>query len=310
MNTTLTTLTWLRPEWLWGILPIAFGLWLWPRNQAQRNPWENVCDPHLLAHLTKQQPYTAGARPKIIVAIVLLVLIIALAGPSWEFQQQPLYRKDAVVVVALDMSPAMMDEDLPPSRLHRAKYKLSDFFRAWQEGSVGLIAYTDEAFVASPLTTDTQTLQALLPALEYSIMPVRGSNVTHALQEAERLMQQSHTDHGDILVVTAAHIPDEAYPLARALLAKHIRTHVYALRADPQYQQLAQSGGGQLQQFTDDDKDLQQLSAYFASQNTAKTHQSEETLAVRLDQGHYFLWLLLPLLLLAFRRGWLEGLVP
>jgi len=93
------------------------------------------------------------------------------------------------------------------------------------------------------------------------------------------------------------------------LAGQNIQTHVYALREDAQYQQLAAAGRGHVQPFTLDDSDLQQIKSYFANQQAQAQQQTQQEFSIRTDQGHYLLWWLLPVALLAFRRGWLERLM-
>lgn len=308
-NTITTTLIWLRPEWLWLLIPTLLAILLYPSKNQTTNPWEKVCDPHLLKTLTQhQQQSRASHLPRLFIAIACSLLILAMAGPSWQERFQPVYQQQSALIVALDMSAAMMDEDLPPSRLNRAKFKLKDLFSQWVNGSVGLIAYTKQAFVASPLTTDTNTLTALLPALKYNIMPVRGSDANAALEEAERLITQSKQANGHILLVTAAHIPDSAVATAKRLQQQQIHTHVYGLRTDAQYQQLANAGHGELFRFSHDNHDIQQILDYFKNQRSQATQQSQQLFSQRVDQGYWLLWLLLPFVVIAFRRGWLERL--
>ena len=65
-------------------------------------------------------------------------------------------------MLVLDLSPAMLTTDLKPDRLTRAKFKIRDLINATQNTQMGLVVFTGEAFVASPLSQDANTLNAML----------------------------------------------------------------------------------------------------------------------------------------------------
>src|SRR3546814_8688267 len=53
------------------------------------------------------------------------IAVLAMAGPSWRTGEQPLLQGEAPLVVVLDMSGALLADDLPPSRLLQARAKLA-----------------------------------------------------------------------------------------------------------------------------------------------------------------------------------------
>ena len=79
--------------------------------------------------------------------IGLILTVLALAGPAWERQPQPLLQDEAALVVVLDLSPAMDARDMAPSRLTRARFKTDDILANRQVGETALVVYSGEAFV-------------------------------------------------------------------------------------------------------------------------------------------------------------------
>lgn len=47
----LSEFHWLRPEWLWALLPLAVIAWRLLHQTGRASAWEKQCDPHLLAEL-------------------------------------------------------------------------------------------------------------------------------------------------------------------------------------------------------------------------------------------------------------------
>lgn len=51
----------LRPQWLWLLLPTAFVLWRLLRGRGDGDAWRGLVDPHLLPRLLVDAGVTCGA---------------------------------------------------------------------------------------------------------------------------------------------------------------------------------------------------------------------------------------------------------
>ena len=79
------------------------------------------------------------------------------------------------------MKSKLMDAaDIKPSRLVRARHKIADILNLRTEGQTGLVVYAADAFAVTPLTSDTETVMAMLPNLDSSLMPAQGSRADRA----------------------------------------------------------------------------------------------------------------------------------
>ena len=127
----------LRPEWLWAIpVVIACALLLARRHLGPGN-WQKVIDAALAPHVLST---TASRRADLrwwLLGIGGVVAILALAGPAWERVEQPVFRSDQALVVALDLSRSMDAQDLSPSRLTRARLKILDILERRGSGQPG-----------------------------------------------------------------------------------------------------------------------------------------------------------------------------
>ncbi|MCB1776756.1 MAG: VWA domain-containing protein [Candidatus Competibacteraceae bacterium] len=160
----LTEFHWLRPAWLWALLPLALMVWQLLRQSSGASAWEKQCDPHLLARLlVRRTPH--HRLPLLLLTVSWVLTVIALAGPVWQKLPQPVFQTQAARVMVLDLSPSMNASDLRPSRIDRARFKMLDLLARFREGQTGLVVFAEEPFVVAPLTDDTKTIAALLPAL-------------------------------------------------------------------------------------------------------------------------------------------------
>src|SRR5262245_11017913 len=107
----------IRPYWLWMLLP-AFLYLVWIIfSYRQQIPWKNVCDPHLLPALLQASPYSSQRIFYLTLFLFYAICIFALAGPAWKKVELPVYREVSSLMLVLDLSPAMVSADLKPDRL-------------------------------------------------------------------------------------------------------------------------------------------------------------------------------------------------
>lgn len=306
----LTDFMFIRPYWLLTLLPLFLIAWRVKRNKAHESAWNNVCDAHLLPWLldTKGQP--KQQLPLLLLFMSALLMIISLSGPSWSHVKVPSYHPIQPRVVLLDMSDAMLEKDVLPNRLSRAKFKLHDLFAQHEAGQFGLIVYTGEPFVVSPLTEDSRTIDALLSMLSPDIMPVRGNQLDSAMIEAQKLITQAGFKQGNILILTSKTPTSTDIDIATTLSHHGIDTSIMPIlnqnnALNPLFKRFANAGNGQLIPITTKINDIN-----LWLKNT-KTHRQFQTdtnsdIQVRRDQGRFFIIPVLLLLLPLFRRGWLQ----
>ena len=119
-------LVFIRPWWLIGVLPVIIMAVLWARRRMAASHWETSIDPALLRVLL--EPGSAGGFRKMawLVAGALALGTIGLAGPAWQKLPQPVEEKRDALVIVFDLSLSMFARDVRPSRLVRARQKITD----------------------------------------------------------------------------------------------------------------------------------------------------------------------------------------
>lgn len=300
----------IRPYWLWMLMP-AFLYLVWVMySWRQYNPWKMVCDPHLLPALLQSSPYQSRRLFYFALFLFYTICIVALAGPAWKKVQLPVYRDVSSFMLVLDLSPAMEESDLKPDRLTRAKYKIRDLINAAQNTQMGLVVFTEEAFIASPLSQDANTLNALLEELNPEMMPVAGSDSGQGLSEGYKLLKQAAADHGNLLLITASNPTANSWSAAKAIAQGGGHLNVLAMLDDnttnqatiANLQQLAKIGGGSFYLFTADAADIQNILSSANSKQVIKNDTMENAI-LWLDAGPWFCLLLIPIALLVLREN-------
>ena len=298
----------LRPVWLLGFIPLIMLVWVYRHHSRSLQTWRQCCDPHLLAHLTKTNTSKTTRWMSTCIFGLFLSLLCGLLGPSFRQQPTPVFENQQARVVLLDLSSAMEEHDLSPNRLQRAKFKLHDLFKIANQGQFGLIVYTSEPFVVSPLTDDAQTIDALLGSIKPSIMPVNGNCLELALDEGQKLIQQAGLQHGDILVMTGEIPTHQAINAAQALAKNGITTSIMPFNAQLKataFNALTTLGAGHVYPLSNTQNDIKRW-LHDTKQHAKFAEASEVTSAWR-DDGRWCLIPALIIMLLLFQRDWLRG---
>ena len=178
----------IRPYWLLAFIPAIAVIILLLKNKLNQGNWSNVCDAALLPYVLQEKPVHQTRWALSAGTFSCLLVIISLAGPTWERLPSPVFRNDAALVIALDLSRSMDASDIKPSRLSRARFKIADILKQRKDGQTALLVYAGDVFTVTPLTEDTETIASQLSALTTEIMPSQGSNTALALEKAAELL--------------------------------------------------------------------------------------------------------------------------
>jgi Ca-activated chloride channel family protein len=325
----LAELHFLRPEWLYAIPPVVLSAIWFAYRRLGAGSWERVVDPALAPYvLSASQSHQRDSR-WLLFGLVGVLGVIALAGPAYQRIEQPVYRSGQSLVVALDLSRSMDAQDVAPSRLVRARLKILDLLAQRASGQTALLVFSANAFTVTPLTTDNDTVAALVNSLSTDIMPSRGSYPVSAIAKGRQLLEQASVSSGEVLLITDGGSSPAAERAARDLAQAGFTLSVLGVgtaqgapiprgtggfvtdqsgrMAVPRLEEtslraLAAAGGGRYATLTSDDRDLEYLlsgevGARSASDDGQATDQWRE-------EGPWLLLLLLPLAAMAFRRGW------
>lgn len=315
----------LRPHFLWLLIPGCLLLWYLLKRQTGEDGWKQSCDPQLLQAM-QLQTAAQNNRWQWLCWLFVSLAIIAMAGPAVRQKSLPVMKNQAALVIALDVSKSMLADDLKPSRLQRAKFAIRDLLAQRQDGQTALIAYAGDAFVVTPLTDDTATISSLLKVVTPEIMPTTGSNTVKALTKSAELLKQSGALNGKVLLITddvKLHRSQDAFaqlvkqniqvsvmavgtaegspiPTSRGFV-KDLRGQIVIPQVNfAEMQQAAKIGNGVFSILGNNnalDKLLKPQS------KPTEYEQSQQAIKQFIDEGPWLVLLLLPLAALLYRRG-------
>ncbi len=176
---------WQTPTYLWFLLliPVLIILLSWKSKSLKRQR-EALFNNELFNTLRKGF-WGIGDVVKITFSILGLVfIVIALGGPKIGTEVREVKRQGVDMLIALDLSASMNAEDVKPSRLIKAKFEISRLIDRLKGDRVGLIVFTGEAYLQSPMTLDYSALKLFLDIVDTDQMPSSATDFKSAMQTA------------------------------------------------------------------------------------------------------------------------------
>ncbi|MET7998882.1 VWA domain-containing protein [Amycolatopsis sp. NPDC005232] len=153
---------------------------------AQRARRKRVMRFANLELLDKVAPKTQGwirHLPAVLIVLSLLVLTVALAGPTAE---QKVPRNRATVVLVIDVSLSMEATDVAPNRLKAAQDAAKQFAENMTPGvNLGLISFAGTATVLVNPTTDRAGVVKAIDNLKLAQSTATGEGIFAAMQSIE-----------------------------------------------------------------------------------------------------------------------------
>jgi Ca-activated chloride channel family protein len=152
-------------------------------------------------------------------------LIIALAGPQWDYQVEEIKTSGLDIICAIDISRSMDATDMLPSRLARAKLQISSFIDELEGDRIGIIAFAGNATLEAPLTDDYEAVRMVISSLSSSMAVKLGTDIGSALDLAAKSFDASEGNSILILISDGENLGSEAIEKARKLSSMGVSIH-------------------------------------------------------------------------------------
>lgn len=189
--------------WLLILIPAAIALMWWKRREvlARRKKYFGE---EMFSSLRKGFWPLANRFKNISLFAGLFFLIVALAGPKIGTEVREIKRQGVDMLVALDLSASMNAEDVKPNRLDKAKFEINRLIERLRGDRVGLVVFTGEAYLQSPMTLDYSALRLFLEIADTGQMPSSATDFKSAMEtalEAFEALEEENTDAARVLLI-------------------------------------------------------------------------------------------------------------
>jgi len=174
--------------------------------------------------------------PVVLRALVLILLLIALAGPRKLLAESKLTTEGIDIVLALDVSGSMSAEDYVIngqriSRLDIIKSTVENFIKQRKDDRLGLIVFGSQAYTVCPLTTDHEWLLENLRQIRIGLIEdatAIGSGIATSLL---RLKKSKAKTRIIVLLTDGVNNSGKIQPLDAAKMAQAMGIKVYTIGA-------------------------------------------------------------------------------
>lgn len=185
---------------LW-LLPLVLALFWWS-EQRRRTAIGRIVAPKLRALLAgNASPLRRWFRSACVIG-ALALLIGALAGPRLGYDTLEVPHRGRDVIIAVDVSRSMLAQDIPPSRLDRAKLFAEDLVSELGGDRIGLVAFAGSAFLQAPLTLDHGAVLTAVDELDTAVIPKGGTNLDAAISTADEAFGKAEGFSRAIVIVS------------------------------------------------------------------------------------------------------------
>ena len=293
----------LRPWYLLLMIVPVIVYFIYYQQLNAISSWEKVCDKNLLNFLLVKGSSIQRRIIFYLCSIGLLFAVVSASGPCWVKKEVESVSNSVPIMLVLNLSSDMMQQDVTPNRLTRAKYAISDLLTEVKQASKGLIVYAGEPFLITPITEDSEIIKNLLPNIDFDIMPENGDRLDLALRLAQDSLLNGNWQQGQIIVFTS----DIGQDFAKSLqIAEQIASQGFSidivnvsLQNNDKLLKLADKGNGKYVSVNN----ISQLSQYINQSIFTELKKSQNKITQWLDYGYYLLIVPLLCCLYLFRRG-------
>lgn len=200
--------------WILILVPIIIALVWWQGKEGAKKR-QHIFQQELFNSLRKGH-WALGSQLRFIsLCIGIFLLIVAAAGPKVGTEVREVKRRGVDMVIALDLSASMNAEDVRPSRLEKAKYEVNRLIDRLKGDRVGLVIFTGEAYLQSPMTLDYSALKLFLNIADTDQMPSTSTNFTAALETTQKAFESAEENGSTaakvLLIISDGENQEEGY---------------------------------------------------------------------------------------------------
>ena len=105
-----------------------------------------------------------------------LLFILSILGPSFGESKKEIEIVGKDIMIAVDLSESMNANDIQPSRLEKIKFELKKIINEFYSDRIGIIMFSNDAFVQCPLTYDKNALNLFIETLNTGLVPNSGTD--------------------------------------------------------------------------------------------------------------------------------------
>lgn len=174
-------------------------------------------DPERVRALLTADPAKRRAWKGVLLVLAVALAFVAAARPQYGKGTRLIPATNVDVVIVLDYSKSMYARDVEPSRIFRAKVEVARLVKELEGARFAAVAFAGEP-MGFPLTADGAAIAQFLRQLDPNDMPVGGTAIARALEQARDLLKRDpkSSEHKRIIVLVTDGEDLEGDPVSSA----------------------------------------------------------------------------------------------
>lgn len=221
-------LTFAQPWWLLLLALLPAAAWWLYRHADYYFATLRLPTLEGLQHVHSWRTRTTWV-PLTLRGLAAALLIVALARPQREYEEEKVTAESVDIMLAMDLSSSMLARDFKPDRLEVSKRVAAEFVDKRPYDRIGIVAFAGEAFLQCPLTTDHHVVKQLLEALTCGMLE-DGTAIGMGLATAVNHLKDSEAKSKVIILLTDG-VNNAGYiqPETAAAIARTYGIRVYTI---------------------------------------------------------------------------------
>ncbi len=131
-----------------------------------------------------------------------VLICISLLSPQKLIEEKEVERKGNSIYILMDTSCSMLTKDIYPNRIERAKTIAKNIILNLKGDKVGIIPFSDSAYIQMPLTDDYKIAENFINVIDTNLLSGGGTNIFEGLSIANKSFEETETENKIVLVIS------------------------------------------------------------------------------------------------------------
>lgn len=136
------------------------------------------------------------------ITIGTVLVCISLLSPQKLIEEKEVERKGNNIYILMDTSRSMLTKDIYPNRIERAKTIAKNIILNLKGDKVGIIPFSDSAYIQMPLTDDYKIAENFINVIDTNLLSGGGTNIFEGLSIANKSFEETETENKIVLVIS------------------------------------------------------------------------------------------------------------
>ena len=136
------------------------------------------------------------------ITIGTVLVCLSLLSPQKLIEEKQVERKGNSIYILMDTSRSMLTKDTYPNRIERAKTIAKNIILNLKGDKVGIIPFSDSAYIQMPLTDDYKIAENFINVIDTNLLSGGGTNIFEGLSIANKSFEETETENKIVLVIS------------------------------------------------------------------------------------------------------------